>query len=176
MDAIQGIRQGLDFIHRSFRSAADGLSDEQLHWSPEGESHSIAWILWHAARIEDLFVHQVFQGKPAEWDTGGWAAKTGLPERGFGTGQPTAEAKAVRIANLDAFAQYAAKVADLADELVAGLTEDDLNREVKLGERTETLGQSITLHLITHLNGHRGEINILRGMMGLQPVLPNQGG
>jgi len=29
---------------------------------------------------------------------------------------------------------------------------------------------------VIHLNGHRGEVNLLRGMMGLDPVLLNQGG
>ena len=47
---------------------------------------------------------------------------------------------------------------------------------MKHGEATETLGQSITLHLCTHLNGHRGEINLIRGMHGLDPVRPNMGG
>ena len=47
---------------------------------------------------------------------------------------------------------------------------------MKLGERTETLDESINLHLVIHLNGHRGEVNLLRDMLGLDPVLLNQGG
>ncbi len=176
MDAVQGIQQAMSFLHQSFRGAGSGLSDDQLHWSPEGESHSIAWVLWHAARIEDLFIQQVFQQKQQEWEAGGWADRTGLPPRGFGTGQPTADAKSLRIADLEAFGEYAARIAALADEFIAGLSEADLDREVKLGERVEKLGQSITLHLVTHLNGHRGEVNTLRGMMGFAPVLVNQGG
>lgn len=46
----------------------------------------------------------------------------------------------------------------------------------RLGERTETVGESVNLHLAIHLNGHRGEINLLRGMMGFEPVLLDQGG
>jgi uncharacterized damage-inducible protein DinB len=132
--------------------------------------------MWHAARIEDLFFQQIFQGKPSEWETGGWAAKTGLPEKGFGTGQPVEEAKQVRVASLDSFRAYQARVAELAGSYLSSLSEAELEREVKLGERTETLGQSINLHLVIHLNGHRGEINLLRGMMGFEPVLLNQGG
>jgi len=132
--------------------------------------------MWHAARIEDLFIHQIFQGKPAEWETGGWAVRTGLPEKGFGTGQSVEDARAVRIGDLGAFAQYRDRVAALADAYVGALNEDGLAREVKLRERTETVGESINLHLAIHLNGHRGEINLLRGMMGFEPVLLNQGG
>lgn len=176
MSSIDFMKQTLDFIHRGFRGAPDGLSDEQLHFVPEGQSHSIAWTMWHGARIEDLFFQQLFQGKKSEWETGGWAAKTGLPEKGFGTGQSTEDAASVRIASLDAFKQYQARVGELSAEFLSGLSEDDLSREVKMGERTETLGESINLHLVIHLNGHRGEINLLRGMQGFDPVLLNQGG
>lgn len=176
MTAIDFMRQTVGFLHRGFRGAPEGLSDEQLHFIPEGQSHSIAWCMWHAARIEDLFIQQIFQGKRAEFDTGEWAATTGLPAKGFGTGQSLEEASQVRIASREAFAEYQARVAQLTDEYLASLSDADLEREVKLGERTEKLGESINLHMVIHLNGHRGEVNLLRGMMGFDPVLLNQGG
>lgn len=176
MSAIDFMKQTLDFIHRGFRGGPEGLSDEQLHFVPEGQSHSIAWTMWHGARIEELFIQQIFQGKPSEWDTGGWAEKTGLPAKGFGTGQSTEDAANVHITDLDAFKAYQAKVGELAFAFLDSLDEEGLKREVKLGEKTEQIGESINLHMVIHLNGHRGEINLLRGMMGFDPVLLNQGG
>ena len=178
MSTAQYMKQSVRFVQEAFRTAGDGLSDEQLHHSPDGESHSIAWVQWHAARIEDLFIQQIFQQQRSEWETSGWAQRTGLPEKGFGTGQPTAEAKSIRINDRAAFAQYAAKVADLTNAFLDRIEQDEslLAKEVKLGERTETLGESINLHLVTHLNGHRGEVNLIRGTMGFQPVMPNRGG
>ena len=176
MSAVDFMKQTLEFIHRGFRGAPEGLSNEQLHFVPEGQSHSIAWCMWHGARIEDLFFQQLFQQKKSEWETGGWAEKTGLPEKGFGTGQSTDDARAVVITSLDNFRDYQRKVAELTDQFLGSLTDDDLKREVKMGERTETLGESINLHLVIHLNGHRGEINLIRGMLGFDPVLLNQGG
>lgn len=177
MSSIDFMKQTLDFIHRGFKGAPEGLSGEQLHYVPQGQSHSIAWCMWHGARIEDLFFQQIFQGKPSEWDTGAWAAKTGLPEKGFGTGQSNEDAANVHITSLPAFQEYQAKVAELSNAYLSSLSEADLTREVKLGaDRTEQLGQSINLHLVIHLNGHRGEINLLRGMLGFDPVLLNQGG
>jgi len=174
--AIDYMQQVVNFLHGGFRDAREGQSAEQLHFVPEGESHSVAWVLWHATRIEDLFFQQIFEGKPELWREGGWAAKTGLPEKGFGTGQSTEEARAIHIGDLEAFWAYQDAVYAATDDYLANLSEADLDREVKLGERTETLGQSITLHLITHLNGHRGEVNLIRGMHGLPPVMPNRGG
>jgi len=178
MSTAAYMRQSIAFLQESFRMAPEGLSDEQLHRSLAGESHSVAWVLWHAARIEDLFVQRVFQNQVQEWDAGGWADRTGMPAKGFGTGQATADAKAIRIADRDAFAAYQAQVAGHTDAFLDTVAADDsiLSREVKVGERTETIGESINLHMVTHLNGHRGEVNLLRGEMGFQPVLPNRGG
>ncbi len=127
MDAIGFMKQTLDFIHRGFNGAPEGLSDEQLHFVPEGQSHSVAWCMWHAARIEDLFFQQIFQGKPAEWETGGWAAKSGLPEKGFGTGQTTEDAAALRIASLEQFRGYQARVAELSAAFLDTASENDLS-------------------------------------------------
>jgi len=176
MSVVQFLKQSVTFIHQGFTGAGAGLSVEQLHFSPTGDSHPIAWIVWHGARIEDFFVQQVFQGKPQLWDEGGWAAKTGLPEKGIGTGQATDDAKAVRIKDLDAFREYAGAVAARTDAFLDGLSDDDLAREVALGQRVERLGEAISLHFVTHLNGHRGEVNTLRGIMGFPPVMLNRGG
>lgn len=174
--SIHFIKANVGFVQRAFKMAPDGLSNEQLHFVPPGQSHSIAWVMWHAARIQDLFLNTLFRGKPQEWEAGDWAAKTGLPDKGFGTGQSNEDAANVRINDLDAFDQYARKIDGDMQAFFEALTEDDLAREVKLGEKVETLGESVNLHLVTHLNGHRGEVNLLRGMMGFDPVLPNQGG
>jgi uncharacterized damage-inducible protein DinB len=178
MSAADYMRQSLRFLQESFRTAGEGLSDEQLHYSPDGESHSIAWVMWHAARIEDFFIQRIFQGQTQEWDAGGWAARTSLPEKGFGTGQPTVEAKAVHLADRTAFAAYQAAVAQRTNAFLDRAAADEglLSQEVKLGERTETVGESINLHMVTHLNGHRGEVNLLRGEMGFAPVMVNRGG
>ena len=174
--AVGYIRQSLAFLHGSFRDALTGQSAAQLQFVPEGESHSVAWVLWHAARVEDMLVHSVFQGGPDLWRQGDWSTRTALPARGFGTGQTTDEARAIQIADLDAFADYQAAVHAATDAFLADLSDADLERTVQMGDKTETLGESITLHLITHLNGHRGEINLIRGMHGLPPVMPNRGG
>jgi uncharacterized damage-inducible protein DinB len=176
MSATTYMLQSLDFLHRSFRQAGDGLTPEQLNFVPKGESHSIAWVLWHTARVEDLIVQQVIQGTPVIWERGEWAGRLGLPAQGFGTGQTTEEAKGIRIAELEAFRDYLDAVGGATQDYVTSLSDSDLEREVKVGQRAESMGQCITLHLVTHLNGHRGEVNLLRGMQGLPPVLLNQGG
>lgn len=40
---------------------------------------------------------------------------------------------------------------------------------------TESVGESISFHLLGHFNGHRGEITTLRGMQGMPPILVQEG-
>ncbi len=176
MSAQSYMKQSLNFIHGAYRQAADGLSGEQIHMVPEGESHSIAWIMWHGARVEDLIVQQMIKGQPQEWVAGGWADQLGLPAQSFGTGHTTDEARAIHIKDAAAFQRYADAVAAHTHHLLDTASDEELEREISVGQRKETVGQAITLHLVTHLNGHRGEINLLRGMMGFPPVANNQGG
>ena len=65
----------------------------------------------------------------------GWAAKTGLPEKVFGTGQSTEDARATVVGSLEAFRGYQAKVAALALGYLGSLRDAGLQREVNLGER-----------------------------------------
>ena len=55
MDALDMLKDNLNFAHRTYIDARNA-TDQQLHFVPEGGSHSIAWCLWHTARIEDNLV------------------------------------------------------------------------------------------------------------------------
>ena len=172
--AVGYIRDMLAFTQGGFRDACDGQTVEQLHFAPPGENHSTAWILWHAARTEDMLVNRFWQGKPDLWSAGGWAERTGLPAEGFGTGQSTDDASAVRITDLDAFRGYQAAVHANALAFLDGLSDEDIAQTLQFGGGEETLARSITLRLITHNNAHCGELNVIRGMQGLEPVMFNQ--
>ncbi len=174
--AVDFIKDSFQSIHGSYRDARSGQTPEQMHFAPEGESHSVAWILFHTTRIEDMLINTICQSKPLIFAEGDWAERTGLPAEGFGTGQTTEQAGQVGIKDLDAFTEYAEAVYAATDAFLDGISDEDLSREVKLGQRTETVSDNIRLHLLTHLNGHRGEINLIRGMQGLPPLMANARG
>lgn len=93
MSAIDFIKDSFDSIHGSFRDARVGQSDEQIHFVPDGESHSVAWILFHTTRIEDLMINGICQDKPHIFVEGNYAERIGFPTESFGTGQTTEEAR-----------------------------------------------------------------------------------
>ena len=114
------------------------------------------------------------RGEAVVWDED-WAARTGLPAEGFGAGQAEEEAQQVRLTSMEAFAEYQEAVFARTAAFLESATDADLEREVPTRQGTETVGQAISLHMLGHFNGHRGEINTLRGMQGIPTVMAAQG-
>src|SRR5262245_44738817 len=69
------------------------LSDDHLRARPHGQN-SIAWLLWHVARGEDLGVNAFAHGRPQVFDEGGWAKKIGAGRRDLGTSMTSDEVTA----------------------------------------------------------------------------------
>ncbi len=172
MSTVEFIQRSLDFAHAALIDARNG-SDEQLHFVPEHGSHSIAWCLWHTSRVEDLVMSNV-SGQPPIWDEE-WAERTGLPFKGFGTGMSDDEAQEIQITDLDALGGYQEAVFERTRQFLADASDEDLERQIPARNGTESVGEAISLHMMGHFNGHRGEINTLRGMQGMPTVMAAQG-
>jgi len=71
--------------------ALAGLTDVQIKTIPRRSANSIAWLLWHAARIEDISITFLVLGRPQVLDQADWAARLGLPLRDVGAGMTEAE-------------------------------------------------------------------------------------
>jgi uncharacterized damage-inducible protein DinB len=174
MDTLDYIKTNLAFAHRALADARNG-TPEQLHFVPPHGSHSIAWCLWHTARVEDLIINARSRQAPQVWNED-WASRIGLPFEGMGTGMSDEEAAQITIKDMDAFREYQEAVWQQTDDYLNSITADDLQAERPTRDGgTETIGQGISLHMLGHFNGHRGEINMLRGMQGMPTVLQREG-
>ena len=171
MSTVSFIERSLAFTHAALRDARNGTA-EQLHFVPEQGSHSIAWCLWHTTRVEDLVMSNI-TGEAQIWNEE-WAERTGLPFKGFGM-MSDEEAQSVRIGNVDAVGEYQDAVFARTADFLANASDEDLEREIPARNGTESVGEAISLHMMGHFNGHRGEINTLRGMQGMPTVMAAQG-
>jgi hypothetical protein len=70
--------------------ACEGLSDTELRRRLSGHT-SIAWLLWHMARCEDVAVNLVLRRVPEVCERGGWPQLLGVDARDIGTGMSNAE-------------------------------------------------------------------------------------
>ncbi len=173
MSTVDFIKRSLDFAHRALADARDG-TEEQLHFVPEHGSHSIAWCLWHTARVEDLIINGRVRQQQPIWNDE-WARRTGLPVEGTGNGLSDEEAQQIRISDMEALAEYQEAVWEQTRQFLHTASDEDLERAVPSRTGTESVGEAISLHMLGHFNGHRGEINTLRGMQGMPTVLAVEG-
>jgi hypothetical protein len=62
--------------HWSFQDQVlSGLTDEQMRCIPKGCPHSVAWMIWHIARIEDVTMNLLLADSPQVLFSGNWLDK-----------------------------------------------------------------------------------------------------
>ncbi|KQW47683.1 hypothetical protein ASC77_14730 [Nocardioides sp. Root1257] len=70
----------IDFFERIRENgvaAVDGLTDEQLAHRVAPDANSIAWLIWHTARVQDAQIAHA-AGTEEVWFTQGWVDRFGL--------------------------------------------------------------------------------------------------
>lgn len=67
------------------------VDDDEMRRRPHPRCNSIAWILWHIARVEDAGLNRFVADDPQVFDEGGWAERMNVPLRHHGSGMTLAE-------------------------------------------------------------------------------------
>ena len=67
------------------RQAIEGLNREQTMSQPAPAANSIAWLVWHAARVQDHHVAEILDARQV-WLDGTWAERFGLEPDASNTG------------------------------------------------------------------------------------------
>jgi hypothetical protein len=62
------------------------VNPSDLTKRPEGAANSIAWLLWHTARCEDVVVNGILRGERQVLQTGGFIGRAGLGDLRIGAG------------------------------------------------------------------------------------------
>jgi hypothetical protein len=157
-DAFERIR---DEVH----PAANGLSLEELAFRPDGESNSIAWLVWHLTRIQDDHVAGL-DGNEQVWTANGWADRFALPldptDTGYGHGPE--DVAAVTAADL-LLLGYFEDVHDKTLRFVRSLTEADLSRVVDMSWDPPVTVSIRLVSVIADDLQHVGQAAYVRGML-----------
>jgi len=112
----------------------DGVSYEAARCIPPDGEHSIAWMLWHTARIEDMTMNVLVAGGQQVFDDGGWGERLNVPVHNTGNDMD-AEAIAALSAeiDIDALKAYRMAVGRRTREVVSQLTPEETRRKVAAG-------------------------------------------
>jgi DinB family protein len=164
-----------------------GLTDEQMRVRPREDLNSIAWLLWHIARAEDIMVGRVLAGRSQVFDDA-WAKRLGITRRDFGIGMSSAEVSDLtKQIDLGALREYRDAVGLRTREIVGGFKDRDWEGEISapameqtaaegaFGARTEGMVKAFTGRpramvlsgiALFHPAGHLGEAVTVRGAGG----------
>ena len=91
MDAIDFFLLRYADLHRRIpEELLAKLPERQVRGRPHPGVNTIAWLLWHTARIEDVGVNRFMTDRPQVLDDG-WHDRLGVSRRDVGTGMSDAE-------------------------------------------------------------------------------------
>ncbi len=147
-------------------AAVDGLTTDQLVQAPADGANTIAWLVWHAARVQDHHVAEIMEMEQL-WATGGFAEAFGLePDPGnIGFGHGPDDVAAVRPESPDAILRYLGTVHERTQRLLAGLTDSELDRIVdRSWDPPVTLGVRLVSIADDSLQ-HVGQALYVRGLL-----------
>lgn len=168
MSLIEFLRESFRGLHGRLDAALSELTDEQIHYRPEGKGNHIAFNIWHFVRTEDDIVQIVVQGKRSIWAEGEFGQKLGLEIKSQGTGMSANEAGDIHLPSLSEFLAYQKQVWEATDAYLASIGDAQLDEIRNWGRRGEVpVRQLVGSVVLTHGFGHLGEIQYIRGLQGL---------
>jgi hypothetical protein len=164
-----------------------GLTDSQMRLRPNKGLNSLAWLLWHMARTEDVNVNLVVRDARQVWDDA-WARRLNVARTDIGTGMTEDEVSELSEAlDLSAAQAYRSAVGRRTREVVASLDDRLLDvivgaadvarasAEGAIGARAEWLvpfwrnhsrATRLATVCVTHNAIHLGEAQALRSVAG----------
>jgi hypothetical protein len=184
--AVQSAAVGANPMSAAERTFG-GVSDEQMRLRPREDLNSLAWLMWHIARTEDLMVNVIIAGRDQVLDDA-WRKRLNVSRPDIGTGMTSAEVtELTRAVDVGALREYRDAVGRRTREIVGQFTDADwagqtaaadVQRAAALGGfgvRTELLTKAFTGRprsavlsgiALLHPAGHMGEASTVRAAGG----------
>jgi len=183
-------RQRYDVLYNFWLAVVWDISEDLMRQRPHPRVNSIAWNLWHIARVEDAGINRFVADRPQVLDEGGWMQKMNIPWRHHGSEMtfPEVDELNERI-HITTLREYTNAVHERTLEVVKSLNLDNLSAIVPLDHvRTIiineglahsqpegfiktylgwTKGKCLMNFCLTHPYQHVGEIGVIASLLGL---------
>ncbi len=144
----------------------DGLTDELSSYRITPEANSIAWLIWHSARVQDFQLCDI-AGVEQVWIRDGWMDRFGLdlPRDSHGYGHTPEDVGKVR-APADLLAGYYHAVHKVTLEYIATVTPEELSRIVDRRWTPAVTASARLVSIIDDCAQHLGQADYVRGIAG----------
>jgi hypothetical protein len=160
--------------HENLLELVEGLTDEQISWTPNQTTPSVGFHVWHLARWAD-YLQEILNGRGSQlWEKEGLAARWNMETASLGyaqTGMSMDEETAItlRLPGKDLLLDYARRAFAAAYQAVTRIEDREFYKvyETLHGENWHD-GQigPILMTWMTHDNRHLGMIECLVGVQG----------
>ncbi|WP_326548253.1 mycothiol transferase [Mycolicibacterium sp. ND9-15] len=158
------LRDAFTRLIEHVENLTDGLTDETAFFRPTSTANSIAWLIWHSARQQDVQVSDI-AGTEQVWLRDGWVDRFGLdlPREDMGYGHSPDEVDRVRV-SADLLAGYAHAVHKATLAYIASVTPDELSRIVDSHWDPPVTASVRLVSIIDDGAQHLGQAAYIRGI------------
>lgn len=162
-DALQDLlRDAFTRLIEHVDEITDGLTDEVSTYRPTPEANTIAWLVWHSARVQDAQVADV-AGVDQVWD--GWVERFALdlPKDDTGYGHTSDDVGKVR-ASAELLAGYYRAVHEMTLAYVAKVDADEIERVIDENWDPPVTASVRLISVIDDCAQHLGQAAYLKGI------------
>ena len=147
-------------------AVTDGLSDQGATFRPAPQANSIAWLVWHSARVQDAQVADI-AGVDQVWLSEGWVDRFGLdlPRDDTGYGHSAQDVAKVR-ASAQLLADYYRAVHAMTLDYVVTVDADELARVVDTHWDPPVTASVRLVSVIDDCAQHLGQAAYVKGIRG----------
>ncbi|MEX0427815.1 DinB family protein [Nocardioides sp. DS6] len=165
MTPAELLKDAFGRILESGTAVVDGLTEEQLTYRVGPDANTIAWLVWHLARVQDDHVADVAETEQV-WTAQGFEERFGLPfdRRATGYGMTTDEVGRV-VASAELLTAYLTATHEATVAYLDTLTEADLDKVVDTRwDPPVTLGVRL-VSVVNDDTQHVGQAAYVRGLV-----------
>jgi hypothetical protein len=146
----------------SFEDAIlDDMTEEQIRRIPRNCEHSVAWIIWHIARCEDITMNLLVAGSSQVLNQDSWLEQIKTPIRHTGN-----EMEEVDIADfsaavdIEALRAYRVAVGRRTQEIVKQLESEDLKRKVDPARLQRVWDEGAVVEAASYITDYWGKRDV----------------
>ena len=165
MNGVNVLDDAYGRLPRLVHGVLEGLSEAELTARIGSDANTIAWLVWHLARIMDDHIANA-DSSDQIWTAAGWCERFDLPfdEAATGYGQQTREVGELRAPSSLLLGYFDAAL-ERAKQFLGGLTDADLDRVVdESWDPPVTLGVRLVSVAGDALE-HAGQAAFIRGVL-----------
>lgn len=152
-------------VRGSVHQTVEGLDERQLAQRPGERANSIAWLVWHLARIQDDHIADI-AGREQLWAAAGWADRFGLPFEPSATGYGMSSDDVARVrANAEQLLGYYDAVHDATLSYLNDLGDADYGKVVDESWNPPVTCAVRLVSVLSDCLQHAGQAAYVRGLL-----------